>query len=1446
MAYGCWIFIQLSLYFLLFKNVSSQCDGTGPLLLTAGTSPQYFTSPNYPSNYPANSDCSWRIEAPSVYEKVIINIEDFDSESTTSDYMDLYDGYNSSATLVIRMAVTNRKTLNAFVSSSDVLYITFVSDYLTEYSGFQILYFVNNTANQPACDEILDVSSQEQVLMSPNLPDPYDAIHSCSWTFSSTTGILFQIKFLDMGSCGQSHLRFYDGNSTDDNQLDTVCSDALTYEFSDVETTGFVGHIAWTVTSQSSDYYGFMLIYRTNVVTTTSTTTTTTTIPTTTLTPGVFDNCTASGAYLSATISPNFVYISSPDYTSGEYPRNTLCRWYITAPQNYSVEAYFDDESFAIEYNIYCSYDYVIFYDGNTTSGTMLNKFCGFERSTFSYRSSGDQMLIIFSSDYALQYSGFRIKVKAVDSTYPGCKADYTEYSVTYNKEAVYISNNYNYLNTTSTPNYGISDYQNNLEMFWLFTNSDTINYKMVLEIISISIERAYGCIFDRLVLYNGPCISDGIQDTVCGYWAKRWDLEGPEFLLHFHSDGYKTQSGFELRYYSEDKAVTPPSSTTTTTGGPPVEAVVEAVKSLLTNYSSENLPTKDLSTAITTSIDFYLVGINGLDEVEQKLTTTGQFEVTWKDSALTWDPLKRQRVVQVLLPQDDLWKPDIALMNGFTTITAMGAKFMFIDVNYNGSCIWKPYQIMESVCKVDMTHYPYDRQTCVLKFGTWSSDDSEVVTELGSLGLQIHPNFQENSEWNLIKTETRQEDNNNHKVVEFFLTLERNSRYVTFYMTMPIVVLAYMNIFTFVIPVESGEKTGFSITIFLSFVVLLIINNGSMPENSDTISIYAAYVLAMTILSAVALIVCVLQIRAVTFSESTYPIAKRVKKAMRHIKLVQSILTCRGKKNKVGNDDNGVYEFRLKNKLANENHFVGKQSISENEEIGYETLATKKGKKVTFKGDDAVVGDSNYTDRFVIPRKRETDETIKYDRENTLFDAGTFVRSATMISINDNLSINRKLKGNDSISMKTVKFADEHVGYDKHTKSRKSNASTNPTDYEPLYSETKYSCETGKGQTPEEKWKEIATLIDSRSTSYVGKAVASPIQTLDRSTSFDENLSTQKHDKHFLSTEDITQPKETDNESDINGGILPARTIVISQKPESNGQSFPYGEKYSEPLVSSPEDIETAGSQIDSSKHQHLQVTGISNYESGIHESCLGDQIPNQLSDNIRPASVSTKKDSNQDENDKQKQITSDDIVPTSVSTGVASKMTVGNAGRLDTLTDDITENQQTSAFDFKMNRPSSNVENRPLSVNKQCLSTGSRLILVESGRAVSAGNNRPRSQGSCRPVSILSNRSLPLVRQRPPASLTRSDTADTTFEAEETDRKLVHTEAELESETSGESLSEGSTNSSTNDSENNDQNKLSWPDLVSCTDVLFFLIYLLLTTLMTLAMFLTMITAY
>ncbi|KAH3833923.1 neuronal acetylcholine receptor subunit beta-3-like [Dreissena polymorpha] len=261
-----------------------------------------------------------------------------------------------------------------------------------------------------------------------------------------------------------------------------------------------------------------------------------------------------------------------------------------------------------------------------------------------------------------------------------------------------------------------------------------------------------------------------------------------------------------------------------------------------------------------------------------------------------------------VFLPQDDIWKPDIAIMNGFEKITQMGSSFIYVNVNYNGSCLWRPYQIIETTCQVDMTHFPYDRQTCALQFGTWGSSGT-VKTAFGENGLQKHHNFQDNAEWSLVSLGVDNSSTYQAGTVKFHLLIERNSRFITFYMTIPTVMLAFLNVFTFIIPVETGEKSGFSMTIFLSFVVVLIVVNDYMPDNSDNISLYAAYSLTMTFFSAIVVMLTVLQIRAASFVTKRYPISNRTHRFVRKMFAIRNKI-CRIK-------DTPEQEFQEENDLV-------------------------------------------------------------------------------------------------------------------------------------------------------------------------------------------------------------------------------------------------------------------------------------------------------------------------------------------------------------------------------------------------------------------------------------------------------------------------------------------------------------------------------------------------
>ena len=44
-----------------------------------------------------------------------------------------------------------------------------------------------------------------------------------------------------------------------------------------------------------------------------------------------------------------------------------------------------------------------------------------------------------------------------------------------------------------------------------------------------------------------------------------------------------------------------------------------------------------------------------------------------------------------------------------------------------NGKVEWKPPAIYHSSCEMDVEYFPFDEQTCVMKFGSWTYDGGQV-----------------------------------------------------------------------------------------------------------------------------------------------------------------------------------------------------------------------------------------------------------------------------------------------------------------------------------------------------------------------------------------------------------------------------------------------------------------------------------------------------------------------------------------------------------------------------------------------------------------------------------------------------------------------------------------------------------------------------------------------
>ncbi len=79
----------------------------------------------------------------------------------------------------------------------------------------------------------------------------------------------------------------------------------------------------------------------------------------------------------------------------------------------------------------------------------------------------------------------------------------------------------------------------------------------------------------------------------------------------------------------------------------------------------------------------------------------------------------------------DSFWNIKILIYIILTTFSAdgrfEGSLMTKVIVRYNGMITWKPPASYKSACTMDVTFFPFDRQNCPMKFGSWTYDGNMV-----------------------------------------------------------------------------------------------------------------------------------------------------------------------------------------------------------------------------------------------------------------------------------------------------------------------------------------------------------------------------------------------------------------------------------------------------------------------------------------------------------------------------------------------------------------------------------------------------------------------------------------------------------------------------------------------------------------------------------------------
>ncbi|KAH3842387.1 hypothetical protein DPMN_115883 [Dreissena polymorpha] len=99
---------------------------------------------------------------------------------------------------------------------------------------------------------------------------------------------------------------------------------------------------------------------------------------------------------------------------------------------------------------------------------------------------------------------------------------------------------------------------------------------------------------------------------------------------------------------------------------------------------------------------------------------------------------------------------------------------------------------------------------------------------------------------------------------IDIEFRLQRRANFTTFTLIMPLLMLAFLNICIFLVPIGSGEKGSFSITIFLSYGIFVTIISDTLPHNSLQVSFFVLFIVILLVLSVISVFYTIMQAKLV------------------------------------------------------------------------------------------------------------------------------------------------------------------------------------------------------------------------------------------------------------------------------------------------------------------------------------------------------------------------------------------------------------------------------------------------------------------------------------------------------------------------------------------------------------------------------------------------------
>uniref|UniRef100_A0A0M3HZ62 Neur_chan_LBD domain-containing protein n=2 Tax=Ascaris TaxID=6251 RepID=A0A0M3HZ62_ASCLU len=239
-------------------------------------------------------------------------------------------------------------------------------------------------------------------------------------------------------------------------------------------------------------------------------------------------------------------------------------------------------------------------------------------------------------------------------------------------------------------------------------------------------------------------------------------------------------------------------------------KAEYQLYRDLLANYSRLVRPVRNSSEPLKISMMVYLQQIIGVvrqhDEKNQVIELNA-----WLNADETFDSTYKSSVV----------------------------------VYSNGQINWIPPGIFRASCSIDITWFPFDDQSCYLKFGSWTYNGFAIDLQIDSEPGTDTPAVREETFYVCCPEP--------YPTIKFYINLRRRTLFHGFNLIIPSLVISVMTLLAFSLPPhDMSEKIGFQTTILLSVCFFLTIVSDMTPPTSEAVPLLGVFFSTLTLIVAV------------------------------------------------------------------------------------------------------------------------------------------------------------------------------------------------------------------------------------------------------------------------------------------------------------------------------------------------------------------------------------------------------------------------------------------------------------------------------------------------------------------------------------------------------------------------------------------------------------------